>query len=472
MSSNGSSRKQEALTEDQQAVVKQNAIKIDRLQTDITNLSKPLLGGNPSQDKSWTKNVTPGMLSVFQDANSWQQVSIKPDHPLLQSESNALQQAAGSSWSSVNLALDPSDVDDSDDDNNSNVTKLSVRDLKTFGNMPMEDESLLVKCNHCKRPVMATNFKEHLDACVQDKDKIRKQGTAKKATPENFFSDNEDFDDDMGSKARDRKKKRMDIKQEEVKRPADKLQKKGKKEKTKKGAKQKAPLDLDKQCGVIQPPNTTPCTRSLTCKSHSMGAKRAVAGRSHPYDMLLNAYQKKAIGRPQSKRKTSDSLPHLTLLPTLANVSGAPTVMTHPTTPTTKQGLKLKKGLPSSSASHTPTASTTPTEDYFDSDEEIEQVMLALRSNHPVPLAQRPFYHVKRQRQTYRLHDILLEAITPKDSVQSAPATSAPTYPTVQPSFPPHTNVPVGYTPTPIFNVDTMSPTSPSSSIASGFSMR
>lgn len=63
-----------------------------------------------------------------------------------------------------------------------------------------------------------------------------------------------------------------------------------------------APLDLDKQCGVIQIPNGTPCTRSLTCKSHSMGAKRAVAGRSQPYDVLLAAYQKKAIGRPQCKR--------------------------------------------------------------------------------------------------------------------------------------------------------------------------
>jgi hypothetical protein len=32
-----------------------------------------------------------------------------------------------------------------------------------------------------------------------------------------------------------------------------------------------------------------------------MGAKRAVAGRSQPYDVLLAAYQKKAIGRPQGK---------------------------------------------------------------------------------------------------------------------------------------------------------------------------
>jgi hypothetical protein len=32
-----------------------------------------------------------------------------------------------------------------------------------------------------------------------------------------------------------------------------------------------------------------------------MGAKRAVHGRSQPYDVLLAAYQKKSIGRPNGK---------------------------------------------------------------------------------------------------------------------------------------------------------------------------
>jgi hypothetical protein len=45
----------------------------------------------------------------------------------------------------------------------------------------------------------------------------------------------------------------------------------------------------------------------LTCKSHSMGAKRAVAGRSLPYDMLLAAYQKKNQAKQQSKSFSSDA---------------------------------------------------------------------------------------------------------------------------------------------------------------------
>lgn len=59
------------------------------------------------------------------------------------------------------------------------------------------------------------------------------------------------------------------------------------------------PVDVERQCGVILP-NGQPCARSLTCKSHSMGAKRAVPGRSLPYDMLLAAYQKKNQAKQQS----------------------------------------------------------------------------------------------------------------------------------------------------------------------------
>ena len=53
----------------------------------------------------------------------------------------------------------------------------------------------------------------------------------------------------------------------------------------------KGPVDLDKQCGVINDKNL-PCSRSLTCKSHSMGAKRAVPGRSRNYDELLIEWQR------------------------------------------------------------------------------------------------------------------------------------------------------------------------------------
>lgn len=53
----------------------------------------------------------------------------------------------------------------------------------------------------------------------------------------------------------------------------------------------KGPVDYDKQCGVINDKGL-PCSRSLTCKSHSMGAKRAVQGRSRNYDNLLLDWQR------------------------------------------------------------------------------------------------------------------------------------------------------------------------------------
>ncbi|KAG7087770.1 hypothetical protein E1B28_013711 [Marasmius oreades] len=47
------------------------------------------------------------------------------------------------------------------------------------------------------------------------------------------------------------------------------------------------PIDYDNQCGVINYKNL-PCSRPLaSCTLHSMGAKRAVQGRSRPYNELL-----------------------------------------------------------------------------------------------------------------------------------------------------------------------------------------
>lgn len=57
------------------------------------------------------------------------------------------------------------------------------------------------------------------------------------------------------------------------------------------GKKNRGPINLDRQCGVINNKGL-PCSRSLTCKSHSMGAKRNVQGRSQPYDVLLFEWQK------------------------------------------------------------------------------------------------------------------------------------------------------------------------------------
>ncbi|RPA80889.1 SCA7-domain-containing protein [Ascobolus immersus RN42] len=77
---------------------------------------------------------------------------------------------------------------------------------------------------------------------------------------------------------------------------------KKKKEKPAKPApKPKEPVDVETKCGVPLPLGGY-CARSLTCKSHSMGAKRAVPGRSQPYDILLAQHQKKNQARIQKQQ--------------------------------------------------------------------------------------------------------------------------------------------------------------------------
>ncbi|WPK27046.1 hypothetical protein PUMCH_004417 [Australozyma saopauloensis] len=67
--------------------------------------------------------------------------------------------------------------------------------------------------------------------------------------------------------------------------------------------KSKGPVDVEKQCGVALSLGGF-CARSLTCKTHPMGAKRAVPGRSAPYDVLLQRYQK----RNQAKLAATNAL--------------------------------------------------------------------------------------------------------------------------------------------------------------------
>ncbi len=63
-------------------------------------------------------------------------------------------------------------------------------------------------------------------------------------------------------------------------------------------AKPKPPVDVERQCGATLP-HGQPCGRSLCCKRHSMNAKRAVPGRSLPYDMLLAAYREQNQAKQQ-----------------------------------------------------------------------------------------------------------------------------------------------------------------------------
>ena len=74
------------------------------------------------------------------------------------------------------------------------------------------------------------------------------------------------------------------------------------------------PINFDRQCGVINDKGL-PCSRSLTCKTHTVGAKRGVEGRSRSYDLLYLEWQR--ANNPNFKEPASkkDKEPHRPVVP-------------------------------------------------------------------------------------------------------------------------------------------------------------
>jgi SAGA-associated factor 73 len=187
---------------------------------------------------------------------------------------------------------------------------------------PFEDTPEIVQCKHCKKPVLKLAATAHVKDCLKKKqEKAQKKREAKEAkdaalrkernggvSPDPSVDEEAGkrgtvsarktaLDGDGGGKKVPGKKRKADD-DDDVKGPSAK--KKKKEEVKPKGGKPKGPVDVEKQCGVVLA-NGQQCARSLTCKSHSMGAKRAVPGRSLPYDVLLNQYQKKNQAKLQRK---------------------------------------------------------------------------------------------------------------------------------------------------------------------------
>ncbi|KAL6786441.1 esterase [Trichoderma sp. SZMC 28012] len=264
------------------------------------------------------------------------------------------------------------------------VNQLDDLSRETFATgRPLEDNPELQQCKHCKKSILKTAAKAHIAQCLKvKKEKAQRKKEAreareraKEAAREEEAKKNDDDNadgKDEDSDAEEEKKagKKAASKKPEVskKRKADADADKGPKAKKKKDEpkaklpKPKGPVDVERQCGVILP-NGQPCARSLTCKSHSMGAKRAVSGRSLPYDMLLAAYQKKNQAKQQ------------------------------------KAALDANAPLEDDDD-----ANNGP----VDSDEETGAVMSALAHWNPQPLIPQPvFTPIKRQYQLARLHEQL-----------------------------------------------------------------
>ncbi|KAG8439938.1 hypothetical protein GDO86_005923 [Hymenochirus boettgeri] len=62
-------------------------------------------------------------------------------------------------------------------------------------------------------------------------------------------------------------------------------------------------FDPNKHCGVQDPETKKPCTRSLTCKTHSLSHRRAVPGRKKQFDILLAEHKARSREKEVMKDK-------------------------------------------------------------------------------------------------------------------------------------------------------------------------
>ncbi|KAF3289621.1 hypothetical protein TWF173_010725 [Orbilia oligospora] len=212
---------------------------------------------------------------------------------------------------------------------------------------PLLDESEIIQCKHCKKPILRPLAQSHIKACLKVKaeakkerklakeaasgkvdlkktkekaegkegeDKEEKAKASKPATTGATASEavksttktatktkagagaKKKAEDEGAAENKNSKKRKATADDDKAKAGEGPKTKKTKKEKP--APKPKGPVDVERQCGVPLP-NGQLCARSLTCKSHSMGAKRAVQGRPAPYDTLLLAYQKKNQAKQQ-----------------------------------------------------------------------------------------------------------------------------------------------------------------------------
>ncbi|KAL9598964.1 MAG: hypothetical protein Q9219_004147 [cf. Caloplaca sp. 3 TL-2023] len=267
---------------------------------------------------------------------------------------------------------------------------------------PGEDGAQMVRCKHCKKPVPKSSMTSHIKICPEKKNKDKtskkkdpKEGSVKPVLGTEDKESEVPGDDSptvkvngeasqgaesissakgiiksakksataSGNDNSSKKTKKRKADMEGDKEPKKKKLKKDEPPKPK-VPKPKGPVDVEKQCGVLLP-NGGYCARSLTCKSHSMGAKRAVPGRSMPYDFLLNQYQKKNQAKQQKAAMDANA----------------------------------------------PLADDTDAHAVVDSDEEKDAVMAAIARSRPQPLAQHVPIGLRRKHQRIRVKEALANAL-------------------------------------------------------------
>ncbi|KZV92366.1 SCA7-domain-containing protein [Exidia glandulosa HHB12029] len=163
---------------------------------------------------------------------------------------------------------------------------LPAKDMKIYDSEPLNGDVGFVRCPDCSKTVLKSALTEHSETCKRIRLGL---GFSKKSSTGGKTVDFMDANAPPSASATKKGKKRK-AGDDDVEIDAAEGGTK-KKAKTVAKGRIKGPVNLDTQCGVINDKGL-PCSRALKCKTHSMGAKRAVLGRSKAYDELLLDFQR------------------------------------------------------------------------------------------------------------------------------------------------------------------------------------
>uniref|UniRef100_A0A8C9FEN4 Ataxin 7 n=1 Tax=Pavo cristatus TaxID=9049 RepID=A0A8C9FEN4_PAVCR len=174
-------------------------------------------------------------------------------------------------------------------------------DMPIFGLCPAHDDFYLVMCNHCNQVVKPQAFQSHYERrhSSSSKPPLTPPSSSVFSLISSFPSKNKgsggsgsNRSSSGGPSASSSSSSRL------LKSPKDKLQISGNNRLMHPVQHSKVPhdkieFDPDIYCGVIDVETKKPCTRSLTCKTHSLTQRRAVQGRRKRFDVLLAEHKSK-----------------------------------------------------------------------------------------------------------------------------------------------------------------------------------
>ncbi|KAJ2834883.1 SAGA complex subunit Sgf73 [Coemansia furcata] len=302
--------------------------------------------------------------------------------------------------------------------------RLDADSIKKFGVYPMQQYPTLSICDSCGRQVNAHFLKEHQETlCVVSAVKREDKRTAAARAREKEESPAKDvmgkrlaseaLSEDEGGrphKVSKRDQLRVEKEQREREKAERREQLRAEKERRKREKDEKkerelvlarTPLDLDKQCGFVGPePGSLPCTRSLTCKTHSMAMKRSVRGRTKLFDALLQAHLAKSRSAAAAKNAASN-----------AKSSNAAAVRN-------ATAIALGGGEGALDESFFEEES----DGELGSDAEAEMVIGGIRCSRGRPMAARPTLLPRRRHRYLRVRDLFYDALKPSMGGETADA--------------------------------------------------